>query len=503
MSFIKNDSSIIENYNEITDKRISEILATKTEISVRSKAYFVSCDGNDDNDGLTPETAWKSINRVYLQKLEYGDAVLFKRGDIFRFTTLDDYAFSMELRKNDLFKCGILLTSGVTYSSYGEGAKPVLLYSIDACGADNWLKTEEENIWKLRVPLSLDVGCIHMNDDNNWVCGVKVMWNNEHTERHFIGDVYNGIEHYYAENTVTNEKYLINHDLEFFHSVDDDGLYFYSGKGNPGDRFDKLEIIVNMHGFWFDANDVLIDNIEINGAGGHGVATANTENFTIQNSVFKWIGGSVQPRTRVGTVRFGNAVENWSACKNFKILNCYASQVYDCCWTVQAGEAHDFIDIEVRGNVTEYANNGLEVWMPGGTLKDMTLTNNITRYAGYGWSNQRPNKDGNFFYGGTGGDKVHFENNNCCGNIGFMTYCYVLFARNVGPNADNFHDNIYIVEDGKYIGCMAENAADGTGKMTRYSYDEGTVNMLQESGVEKGSTFYCVDYQNIKGFEKK
>ncbi|MDN5205409.1 right-handed parallel beta-helix repeat-containing protein [Fulvivirgaceae bacterium BMA10] len=46
--------------------------------------YYVSGDGNDDNDGLTKETPWKTTDRVRKQGIYHpGDEILFKRGDQF------------------------------------------------------------------------------------------------------------------------------------------------------------------------------------------------------------------------------------------------------------------------------------------------------------------------------------------------------------------------------------------------------------------------------------
>ena len=43
-------------------------------------AYYVSNSGDDANDGLSPETAWATIDRLNAQPLQYGDAVFFERG---------------------------------------------------------------------------------------------------------------------------------------------------------------------------------------------------------------------------------------------------------------------------------------------------------------------------------------------------------------------------------------------------------------------------------------
>ena len=45
-------------------------------------AYYVSNQGDDGNDGLSPETAWAALARVNQASLAYGDAVFFERGGI-------------------------------------------------------------------------------------------------------------------------------------------------------------------------------------------------------------------------------------------------------------------------------------------------------------------------------------------------------------------------------------------------------------------------------------
>ena len=67
-------------------------------------AYYVSNQGDDGNDGLSPETAWSTLDRVNQASLEYGDAVFLERGGVWRNTTVET-------------------KEGVTYSAYGGGRK--------------------------------------------------------------------------------------------------------------------------------------------------------------------------------------------------------------------------------------------------------------------------------------------------------------------------------------------------------------------------------------------
>ena len=82
--------------------RIDEILATQTQIvksdewipgqTYTGTAYYVSPNGNDEWDGLTPETPKQSLKWVmavsrgkFEQILEPGDAVFFERGGVYRY----------------------------------------------------------------------------------------------------------------------------------------------------------------------------------------------------------------------------------------------------------------------------------------------------------------------------------------------------------------------------------------------------------------------------------
>ena len=49
------------------------------------RTFFVSAaSGQDGNDGVSPQTPWKSLARVNAAELRPGDKVLFQRGDVLR-----------------------------------------------------------------------------------------------------------------------------------------------------------------------------------------------------------------------------------------------------------------------------------------------------------------------------------------------------------------------------------------------------------------------------------
>ena len=51
---------------------------------VTGTTYYASNSGNDDHDGLSPATAWRTVGHVNGQSYLPGDAVFFKRGDTWR-----------------------------------------------------------------------------------------------------------------------------------------------------------------------------------------------------------------------------------------------------------------------------------------------------------------------------------------------------------------------------------------------------------------------------------
>ena len=107
---IKATKEILDNYNALFEKRKQEILNTKDNLKITGTAYYVANDGDDNNDGKSIDTPWKSLDKVTNANLNAGDGVFFKRGDLFR--------GSFEAH------------AGVTYGAYGEGEKPKF-YSAD------------------------------------------------------------------------------------------------------------------------------------------------------------------------------------------------------------------------------------------------------------------------------------------------------------------------------------------------------------------------------------
>ncbi len=469
--------------NEITGSM------STVEITEESTVYYVSSiNGNDDNDGLSPETAWKNVKKANIKAVRDGDIVLFERGSIFR----EQLSLSM----------------GVTYSSYGFGAKPRFYGSWAAADPELWLETDTENIYcfKYPVPESSDIGQIVFNDGEMW--GIKVMKRNHEDLRVDQGECFNGRESFNEGSAEFTGWKDLKNNLEFYCDPNEQKMYLYCVDGNPGDVFKSIEVAKRANLASGSAKDVVIDNLCFMYGGSHGIGVSNAKNFEVKYCEFYYIGGSIQGYNIFSgeqPTRFGNAIENWERCENFKIHHCLASQIYDCCFTTQwQGDSNgsDVImkDVEFAYNIGEYSNTGLEIWMsdnvgyPNATYKfeDFDMHHNYTVNNGYGWSHQRPNKNGNFFYGGTNHNSTQHVNSVFHDNVNMFASKYGILAHFVcgAPYAHTFKDNVYIME---YDTVFANSAIVENGTVMsengNYRFTEDGIRAAVDCGVDVTSKF--------------
>lgn len=101
-------------------KQLVTILFFLFMVSILSaKTYYLSTKtGSDNQNGSSPETAWASIKQLDGNKLNPGDKILLKSGDIFK------GSISIEVQGEKDYP--------IVISNYGEGKNPVL----DGNGAD-------------------------------------------------------------------------------------------------------------------------------------------------------------------------------------------------------------------------------------------------------------------------------------------------------------------------------------------------------------------------------
>lgn len=373
----KISTELLYRIDSLTSVRRDEIKNSSTNIVITGDIYYVSEFGSDENDGKTPDTPWKSLEKVNSYNFLPGDAVLFKRGSTFRghFSTCD----------------------GVSYSAYGIGPKPVLCSSpFDGARYGHWIQTEIPDIYVFSEKIYDDVGCLVF--DRGRSHGIKATVD--------FSTMINK-----TDNLPFNSWRDLANDLDFYHDLggpnvrgtDENSLvYLKSTRGNPEERFYSIEFNVRTNCISVRGNNVRINNLTIKNCGCHGIGAGSTDGLTVDFCEFEWIGGSMQFYRDGHPTRFGNAVEIYGSCHDYTVENCYINNAYDAGITHQYSSGGDgtivMKDITYRGNLIENCIYSIEYFCgkPGSDvdrhMSHVRISDNIMRYSGYGFGKQRPDK---------------------------------------------------------------------------------------------------------------
>ena len=361
-----------------------EILNAPSSYIVTGLTYYVSQQGSDQNDGLSPETPIKSLDKVNSMELNRGDAVLFRRGDLWR---------------------GQLKTRpAVSYSAYGTGPKPRLYGSpFDAAKTGKWEETDKKGVYAFSEHIAKDIGTL-VFDEGDSGCAYKVLKKVD----------YEGNTFHLDTGKPFNSYKDMDRDLDMYHDLSDGTIYLCSLKGDPAQRFKSIEILGRDYCISISWAGSAIDNLCIKYTGGHGIGASskNLPYLRITNCEIGWIGGSVQfdkpkptkPGAFTWPARFGNGVEIWGGFKSFVVDHNYIYQCYDAAITHQYSAKDPNITLEnviYSNNLVERCVYGIEYflsikkeYLESCAMKNVIFAGNIIRMTGtYSWGYQRPNKD--------------------------------------------------------------------------------------------------------------
>lgn len=338
---------------------IDNILYTETEIvhsdtfipgkTYTGTAYYVSNDGDDNNDGLTPETAWQSMGKLLGAlggwdqniTLQPGDAVFLRRGDIFRLT---EWSLTVPVDQ-------------ITFSAYGGGDKPILTCSSEnGTGAEKWELVHEDatgkKIWKYYRDMR-DISMVVLNDGEAITkrvyefydgtqylsCEATGWWMHEDEGVTLLGGLLP------LEESMTEDLTIISRPVRTsaennYSECGDGPLYLRCDRGNPGALYDSIEFSEYLATaiIWLEASDVVLDNISFR-CNGNSFVKANTRsneadrihwseytNTVIQNCEFAYGGGCVtyyhiSPSGKITVEAQGDGI--YTVVKNTTIRNNY------------------------------------------------------------------------------------------------------------------------------------------------------------------------------------
>lgn len=384
------------------DKRRNSIInsttaITESDIFIQGKtytgtAYYVSNSGNDSNNGTSPETAWASISRVNSAELKQGDAVFFKRGDVWH-----DQIWSQ---------------AGVTYSAYGSGSKPVINGSVaeNAATPDKWklyyAGKNGEKIWVYYRELR-DCAGVFFNSGTSWANKVTPRWNG----KHYVFDTGKNFDPIVG--LTENYDYFSCLDLTKINPLEQvqgtgvtGPLYLRCDTGNPGELYDNIEFSLDGIGIGPAGNngkDITYDNLKLVFFGSLGADCRGYLGWTntiIQNCEIGWCGGSITNYSYdMGELAIANisggAIQmsgpDNTAINNY-IHHC-ASKSFVIALHNRKSVSFIYSDIIIKGNLLEYnaaalhVANYMEFEKPSiiSGFKNISFEDNYILSTGYGW----------------------------------------------------------------------------------------------------------------------
>lgn len=458
-------------------------------------AYYVSNSGNDANDGKSPDSAWATMQKANDAKLNYGDAVFFKRGDIWF-----DQLWGQ---------------SGVTYSAFGTGPKPVISGSVEenAATPDKWelyySGDNGEKVWVYYQDL-LDVAGVFFNNGESWAHKVFPFWDGTQ----YIDQT--GVSFDLSKGLTNNLDFFSNVDLTKIDPRDrvaETGvagpLYLRSDAGNPGELFTNIEFSQDGTGIspvGENGKDMTIDNFKIVYFGMLGVSVAGYQGWTntiVQNNEIGWCGGGItlySPYVVDETIDVANSsggAIQMSGPQNTAINN----YIHHCASKSFVVVIHDrevssfiFSDILIKGNILEYnaaalhLANYLEDENPSiqGGFKNVNFEDNFVLFTGYGWVdlNQQIRditRSGMLSsvieFGGNYDNKnegIYFTNNIFYLAKYALVYCYM-----PKENQPVFSGNIYAQSENGRLAMLRGRLLSITENGEKYVHDE----LLDETGT--------------------
>ncbi len=328
--------------------------------------YLDSQNGSDSRSGTTPETAWRSLEKLNAAELKPGDTVFLFRTGVWRGTLRP---------KSGTVEAPITYTAFPKSSEPANAAapKPRLYNSVPLGREEDWLAADD-GLWVSASPVS-QVGPATLPDVGNLI---------------FDGNK--------AGFKKWKKSDLCNDD-DFWFEPASRKVWIRSPE-NPAKRYSSIEAalrvnhIVDLSG----AQHCVFSDLDLRYGAAHGFGGSSTAHITIRRCDLSWIGGGHQMSRDDGVpVRFGNAIEFWNDAHDHLIEECRLWEIYDAALTNQGMGKNRQENITYRNNVIWNCEYSFEYWNRDSEsiTKNIHVTGNACFDAGYGWGHrQRPDPNG-------------------------------------------------------------------------------------------------------------
>lgn len=422
------ETEALASYYKKAEKRKDAILNSPTEIvkanefipgeTYTGTAYYVSPNGNNDNNGLSPETAWQTADRTNWGDVQEGDAVFFERGGVYRLT-----------------QEAVRLISNVTYSAYGEGAKPVItLVQENSARSECWELWHEgangEKIWRYYKRMGETGGIVFDDtsyaqriyewptpegwlaldmlqmDPTNGICAKgdsTSAWDLVSTGE------YRSVE----ENLTEDLTYICRVDITELNYPVDFGLEFRVGDlflrcdaGNPGELFSDIEIIALYQDAFgntqaslmdgYDADGFVLDNLSLKYYMDHAVFSMTTHGngAVIQNCTIEWGGNRLHQIESSEPTNYACLIGDgiYNVAYNVTVKDNYMRHSANGCTFESGGEFAECMGIyTVSGNLMENCAQGIRTYLYNedeiNRFDELILQDNIILDSGTGMNN--------------------------------------------------------------------------------------------------------------------
>jgi hypothetical protein len=199
--------------------------------SFSQSQYFISSsEGNDSNNGTSESSPIQSINKLNTIKLQPGDQIFFKRGDIWR-------------EQLKIVRSGSI-NNRITFGAYGAGNKPIITTRTALEGwknQSNWVRANEAdhhpNVWKMELESNRSINRMFLdNEDARWASDYRLK---DYIPYKEIEGVKLPNLLYKGDNGDGTVGVCAEH--PFYYDLGKKTLYIYATK-NPADYYSSIEL---------------------------------------------------------------------------------------------------------------------------------------------------------------------------------------------------------------------------------------------------------------------